>query len=264
MRQFLIVALSALVAFVGAVDLADAKKKRNKKAWTTGAKIVNTDLGQAPGTIVIVNDQRRLYYVIGKGRSKRYRVAVGEKLERWTGRTFVSRKKVDPDWHPVDGSPMVEGGARGNPLGKRALYIDWSLLRIHGTPYRRSIGGAVSNGCIRMFNEDVIDLYDRVHIGATIIAVNRRRDLYKFKDVAFTGKQPAWRGQKKVWAAQSREDRKARREGRKPRRVTLANLDEFALSRSRRASRRSASRNRASRRTVRRGRNRTGRSSRRR
>jgi hypothetical protein len=243
-RRLFILALSLVIAAVGAVDVADAKKKRKKKPWTTGATIVKTDLGQAPGTIVIVNEERRLDFVIGKGQSKRYRVAVGEKLERWTGKTFVSRKKVDPDWHPVDGSPMVKGGTPSNPLGKRALYIDWSLLRIHGTPYRRSIGGAVSNGCIRMFNEDVIDLYDRVHIGAPIIAVNRKRDLIKFADVEFTGKQPSWDGQERIWKAQAREDRNARREGRKPRRVTVANVSQFA--RDERAQRRSARRNRSS------------------
>lgn len=237
MRQIFVVTLSVLVAAFGLVDAADAKKRktRAKTPWTTGAVMVKTDLGQAPGTIIIVNDERRLYYVVAEGQAKRYRVAVGDRNELWTGRTFVSRKQVDPDWHPIDGSPMVKGGTRGNPLGKRALYIDWSLLRIHGTPYRRSIGGAVSNGCIRMFNEDVIDLYDRVHVGAAIIAVNSKRDLDKFKDVAFTGKQPAWAGQDKIWKAQAREDSQARKEGRKPRRVTQSNLSEFSTRRARSA-----------------------------
>jgi hypothetical protein len=119
-------------------------------------------------------------YVIGAGRQSAS-AAVG-KSERWTGRTFVSDKKVDPRWIPIDGQEPVEGGDPSNPLGQRALYLDWSLLRIHGTPSRGSIGSAVSNGCIRMLNEDVIDLFDRVHIGAPVFAINSLKDAGSFKD----------------------------------------------------------------------------------
>jgi hypothetical protein len=143
---------------------------------------VAIDLGYAPGSIVIVNTERKVYYVIGAGRAIRYGVAVGKESERWTGRTFVSDKKVDPRWIPIDGQEPVEGGDPSNPLGQRALYLDWSLLRIHGTPSRGSIGSAVSNGCIRMLNEDVIDLFDRVHIGAPVFAINSLKDAGSFKD----------------------------------------------------------------------------------
>ena len=142
---------------------------------------VAVDLGYAPGSIVIVNQERKVYYVTAPGQAIRYGVAVGKESERWTGRTFVSDKKVDPNWIPVDGSDPVDGGDPSNPLGKRALYLDWSLLRIHGTPSRGSIGSAVSNGCIRMLNEDVIDLFDRVHIGAPVFAINSRKDAGAFK-----------------------------------------------------------------------------------
>lgn len=143
---------------------------------------VAIDLGYAAGSVVIVNSERKVYYVTGKGTAIRYGVAVGKESERWTGRTFVSEKKVDPKWIPVDGSEPVEGGDSSNPLGKRALYLDWSLLRIHGTPSRGSIGSAVSNGCIRMLNEDVIDLYERVHVGAPVFAINARTDAGAFNN----------------------------------------------------------------------------------
>lgn len=143
------------------------------------------------GTVIIINSERQLYYLLGAGKALRYRVAVGNRSELWTGRTFVSAKKVNPWWFPVDGGRPYPGGKPGNPLGKRALYLDWSLLRIHRTPSRGSIGRAVSNGCIRMLNEDVIDLYERVHIGAPVIAVDSRRNLDRFVEPVFSGKLPA-------------------------------------------------------------------------
>ncbi len=142
---------------------------------------VAIDLGYAAGSVVIVNTERKVYYVTGPGQAIRYGVAVGKASELWTGRTFISDKKVDPKWIPVDGSEPVEGGDSSNPLGKRALYLDWSLLRIHGTPSRGSIGSAVSNGCIRMLNEDVMDLFERVHTGAPVFAINSRKDIGAFK-----------------------------------------------------------------------------------
>lgn len=144
------------------------------------------------GTIVIINKERRLYYMLGDGKALRYRVAVGNRQELWTGRTFVSAKKKNPWWFPVDGGAPYPGGKPGNPLGRRALYLDWSLLRIHGTPSRGSVGRAVSNGCIRMLDEDVRDLYERVHIGAPVIAVNARREAEKFLEPVVSGKLPAY------------------------------------------------------------------------
>ena len=161
---------AAVVASIVAVTCAQARPEG-----------VSVELGYAPGTIVIVNSERKIYYVTGAGRAIRYGVAVGKASELWTGRTYVSDKKVDPRWIPVDGSDPVEGGDPSNPLGKRAMYLDWSLLRIHGTPSRGSIGSAVSNGCVRMLNEDVLDLFERVHIGAPVIAINSRREAGAFK-----------------------------------------------------------------------------------
>ncbi len=155
-------------------------------------RTVKFDLGYPAGTIIIVNNERALYFVLGEGRAIRYPVAVGNRRELWTGRTFVSMKKKNPWWFPVDGGRPYRGGLPGNPLGKRALYLDWSLLRIHGTPSRGSIGSAVSNGCIRMLNEDVIHLYKQVHIGAPVIAVNRRGDAVRFQKPVVSGKLPAY------------------------------------------------------------------------
>jgi lipoprotein-anchoring transpeptidase ErfK/SrfK len=138
------------------------------------SEVVQIDLGYPAGSIVIVNGERKLYYITGNGRAIRYGVAVGKPEELWMGRTFVVDKKVDPRWVPIDGNDPVDGGDDENPLGRRALYLDWSLLRIHGTPSRGSIGRAVSNGCVRMLNEDVVDLFERVHLGAPVFAISSR------------------------------------------------------------------------------------------
>ncbi|MEO1694388.1 MAG: L,D-transpeptidase [Pseudomonadota bacterium] len=211
----------AVMAAIFAVSLfaddADARKRKwKKKRYSYKARVVNIKLGMPVGTVVIVNNERRLYYVLSDKKAKRFRVAVGERIELWTGRTFISGKKEDPDWHPVDGSPPIMGGRPGNPLGKMALYLDWGLLRIHGTPNRRSVGSAVSNGCIRMYNEDVLELAQRAHVGTPVIAVNRRRDLWRFKKTKFTGKLPAWPGQAQLWkerARKAREEKRAARRG---------------------------------------------------
>ena len=159
--------LATLAVCIGLAAAAPAAAKSER---------VEVDLKYPVGSIVIVNSERKVYYVAAKGQAIRYPVAVGKQEELWMGRTFVSEKKVDPKWIPVDGSDPVEGGEPGNPLGKRALYLDWSLLRIHGTPSRGSIGAAVSNGCIRMLNEDVMDLFERAHIGAPVFAIKSRAE----------------------------------------------------------------------------------------
>ncbi|MGF1649423.1 MAG: L,D-transpeptidase [Hyphomicrobiaceae bacterium] len=188
-----------------------SSSKRTSSRDTTLPVIVKNDFGLPAGTIVIVNDERRLYLVLDDGTSKQYRVAVGERAEVWIGRTFVSSKRENPDWNPVDGSPMVPGGRPDNPLGVRALYLDWGLLRIHGTSNPRSIGSSVSNGCIRMFNRDVIDLFEQTHIGAPVIAVNAIRDIPKFRSDTVTGKLPAWEGQRELWAERAKLEAEQRR-----------------------------------------------------
>lgn len=128
------------------------------------------------GSIVIVNRERQLYFVTGDGQARRYPVAIGNSDEQWVGRETVTDKKENPRWIEPDDDgegTVIEGGEPDNPLGKRALYLGRTLWRIHGTIAPHSIGKAVSNGCIRMHNADVIDLYDRVAVGAEVFVVNR-------------------------------------------------------------------------------------------
>jgi lipoprotein-anchoring transpeptidase ErfK/SrfK len=129
-----------------------------------------------PGTIVVRHRERRLYYVLGNGQAIRYAIAVGREGEAWSGTSVVSNKREWPDWRPTpsilarqpDLPRHVEGGPH-NPLGARALYLGQTLYRIHGTNEPWMIGEEASSGCIRMTNEDVIDLYNRTRMGATVV-----------------------------------------------------------------------------------------------
>ena len=187
--------LGAALSF-GASDADAQERSRNtSKAPAVPAGPPQTKVERAAtpfqfpvGSLVIVNSERRLYYITGKGEAMRYRVAVGKNEELWMGRTFVAAKVVDPKWIPVNGDDPVEGGDPANPLGKRALYLDWSLLRIHGTPSRGSIGSATSNGCIRMLNEDVLDLFERVHFGAPVYAIRSWKEASLFEEAKIAEK----------------------------------------------------------------------------
>lgn len=139
-------------------------------------EIVETgdDLGY--GTITVKTSERSLYYSLGNGKAIRYSVAVGSPRNQWFGKTWVSEKKKNPGWTPTQSMrkrnpslPRYVAPGPRNPLGVRALYLGWTTYRIHGTNAPGSIGRAVSNGCIRMRNEDVVDLFERVHIGAPVI-----------------------------------------------------------------------------------------------
>ncbi len=128
------------------------------------------------GSIVVSTGQRRLYYVMGGGKALRYAIAVGKEGYAWAGTSTVSSKREWPGWTPPadmrkrrpDLPPHMAGG-KDNPLGARALYLGDTLYRIHGTNEPWYMGSAQSSGCIRMTNDDVIDLYDRTRIGATVI-----------------------------------------------------------------------------------------------
>ncbi|WP_319498936.1 L,D-transpeptidase [uncultured Cohaesibacter sp.] len=137
--------------------------------------VVDYDGAEKPGTIIINTNERYLYLVNNDGTARRYGVGVGRPGFEWAGTHRVSRKAEWPRWTPPaemrarqPGLPeSMEGGPR-NPLGARALYLGSTLYRIHGSNEPWSIGHAVSSGCIRMRNEDVIDLYDRVPVGASV------------------------------------------------------------------------------------------------
>jgi lipoprotein-anchoring transpeptidase ErfK/SrfK len=128
------------------------------------------------GTVVINTRERRLYLVLGNGLALRYGIGVGRIGMTWSGTTRVSAKREWPDWAPPEqmrrrqpGLPRHMRGGPNNPLGARALYLGSSLYRIHGSNEPETIGQAVSSGCFRLTNEDVIDLYNRVPVGATVI-----------------------------------------------------------------------------------------------
>ncbi len=131
------------------------------------------------GEIVISTRHRRLYYVLGQGRAIEYGVGVGRMGFTWSGVKTVSMKREWPDWRPPaqmlrrrPDLPRHMPGGIDNPLGARALYLGSSLYRIHGSNEPDTIGAAVSSGCIRMTNRDVVDLYDRVRVGAKVTVVN--------------------------------------------------------------------------------------------
>lgn len=133
---------------------------------------------EKPGTIVIDSTKKFLFLVEPGGHALRYGIGVGRPGFAWTGVKSISRKAEWPDWTPPaemlqrrpDLPTHMEGG-QANPLGARALYLGSSLYRIHGTNEPETIGTNVSSGCIRMMNEDVIDLYNRVRVGTKVIVL---------------------------------------------------------------------------------------------
>lgn len=128
------------------------------------------------GTIIIHTEERFLYHVIGDGRAMRYGVGVGRIGFEWQGIHRISRKSEWPDWRPppemIERQPYLPrfmAGGPGNPLGARALYLGNTIYRIHGTNQPQTIGHAMSSGCFRMINPDVISLYEEVPVGTRVI-----------------------------------------------------------------------------------------------
>lgn len=141
-------------------------------------QIVAYSSEHAPGTIVVDTPNTYLYYVLGKDRAIRYGIGVGRDGFRWSGVQNVTRKAEWPDWIPPQDMiarqpylPRFMAGGPGNPLGARAMYLGGTIYRIHGTNNPATIGGRVSSGCIRMTNDDVMDLYARVNVGTKVIVL---------------------------------------------------------------------------------------------
>jgi lipoprotein-anchoring transpeptidase ErfK/SrfK len=131
---------------------------------------------EAPGTLVIHTSERFLYVVLGNNRALRYGIGVGREGFTWSGLVRITRKAEWPDWTPPPEMiqrqpylPRFMAGGPGNPMGSRALYLGSTVYRIHGTNQPETIGHAVSSGCFRLANGDVIDLYSRVPIGTKVI-----------------------------------------------------------------------------------------------
>jgi lipoprotein-anchoring transpeptidase ErfK/SrfK len=139
-------------------------------------EIVDYPTKQRPGTIVIDSTERRLYFVMPDGKAMRYGVGVGRPGFDWAGTQTISRKQEWPTWTPPaqmlkrrPDLPRFMPGGPDNPMGARALYLGSTLYRIHGSNEPETIGQAVSSGCIRMLNEDVIDLYERAKVGTRVV-----------------------------------------------------------------------------------------------
>lgn len=160
------------------LPLAQAPVSEAFKAQATAVprETVSYDGPYGAGTIIVSTAERRLYYVLGNGQAVRYGVGVGRPGFSWGGTQTITRKAEWPSWRPPaqmikrrpDLPRYMEGGPE-NPLGARALYLGSTLYRIHGSNEPETIGQAVSSGCIRMVNEDVIDLYDRVKVGTRVV-----------------------------------------------------------------------------------------------
>lgn len=134
--------------------------------------------GYPPGTIVVSTSERRLYLVVGEGRAIRYKVAVGRRGKQWQGRTRIEGKYVSPAWSPPEeirrDNPrlpdVIPGGSPENPMGVRAMTLSGGgQYAIHGTNRPTSIGTFASYGCVRMYNDDIVDLYNRVGVGTPVV-----------------------------------------------------------------------------------------------
>ena len=191
-RHFTIAALAAAVAAAATpawahltydadtnkwVDVPDTVTAPNRMHYTPIPRtVVPYDTKFKPGTIVVETGERRLYFVLPDDQAIRYGIGVGRDGFRWSGQHAITRKAEWPGWTPpaemrkrVPDLPAYMPGGPGNPLGARALYIGSTLYRLHGTSEPWTIGQAVSSGCIRLTNEDIIDLYDRVKVGSLVV-----------------------------------------------------------------------------------------------
>ncbi len=143
--------------------------------------VVGAPAGYSPGTIVVKTNERRLYYVIDGQHAVRYPVGVGKPGKQWAGRTMISGKYRNPAWappaevkHDVPNIPdLIQGGTPANPMGVAAMTLAGGEYAIHGTNRPNSVGGYVSYGCVRMFNQDITDLFERVSVGTPVVVTSR-------------------------------------------------------------------------------------------
>jgi lipoprotein-anchoring transpeptidase ErfK/SrfK len=209
--------------------------KRYRIGWADYKKVqveylpqlVEYSTAESPGTLIVDSEHRFLYLVLGEGTAKRYGVGVGREGFGWSGIAVVKRKTEWPTWVPPQEMiardpkaarwPNGMPGGPDNPLGARALYLYQgdvdTLMRIHGTPEPVSIGRAVSSGCIRMLNADVIELYDRVPLGTKVVVLGSDQPIVaqdNSSDPAPRAKQePRLQRGRKRRAAQARDNRLA-------------------------------------------------------
>jgi lipoprotein-anchoring transpeptidase ErfK/SrfK len=161
----------------GQAALAAAAMMMCAFAPASAREVVSYEGGVQPGTIVVKTAERRLYLVLGNGSAIRYPVAVGRPGKQWQGSAQVNGKHVQPAWTPpaevrADNPKLphvIPGGSPGNPMGPRALTLSGGEYAIHGTNKPSSIGTFASYGCIRMYNQDIVDLFDRVSVGTPVV-----------------------------------------------------------------------------------------------
>ncbi len=167
----------------GLLDLADeavANQQVPRSLGPSSATIVTAEQSHPPGTIVVLSDKRTLDLVLSGNRALRYKIGVGRDGFRWSGVVKVGRKTEWPDWRPPaemkargPGLPELVPAGPFNPMGARGIYLYRgnadTLYRIHGTNEQSTVGEFASSGCFRMSNTDVIDLYKRVKVGATVV-----------------------------------------------------------------------------------------------
>jgi lipoprotein-anchoring transpeptidase ErfK/SrfK len=147
--------------------------------------IVDYHRKESPGSIVVDSDNHYLYYVLDSGKAIRYGITVGEEAMAWSGVAKVGSKTEWPAWHPTKGEierlgvPTFVAPGPDNPMGARAMYLysggKDTLFRIHGTNQPEYIGSSISSGCIRLTNEDAIDLYSRVKIGTVVVVLEPKQ-----------------------------------------------------------------------------------------
>jgi lipoprotein-anchoring transpeptidase ErfK/SrfK len=165
--------------------------------------IVDYHRKEAPGTVVVDSDNKFLYYVIPQGKAIRYGVAVGEEAQAWSGLAKVGRMEEWPPWIPTPSEqtrlgplPAFVTGGPHNPMGARGMYLYSNnrdtLYRIHGTNQPEYIGSAVSSGCIRMTNEDAIDLFNHVKIGTIVVVLPPHHDGLFSTRMAYGGGSSAY------------------------------------------------------------------------
>jgi lipoprotein-anchoring transpeptidase ErfK/SrfK len=156
--------------------LQESYSDSRAQATAVRRETVRYDGRYGAGTIVISTSERRMYYVLGNGQAIRYGIGVGRPGFEWGGAQTITMKREWPDWRPPSQMlkrrpdlPRYMPGGPDNPLGARALYLGSTLYRIHGSNEPETIGQAVSSGCIRMLNDDVVDLYERVRVGTRVV-----------------------------------------------------------------------------------------------
>ena len=175
MLHKLTLALAATMAVgVAAVGLSGT-------AANAAPALVASPDGYAPGTIVVKTNERKLYLVLGEGRAVRYPVGVGKAGKQWAGTTRIDGKYRQPAWSPPADvkrdnpsiPDVIPGGSPSNPMGVAAMTLEGGEYAIHGTNRPNSVGGYVSYGCVRMYNQDITDLFDRVDVGTTVVVTSR-------------------------------------------------------------------------------------------